>query len=167
MNMITGNTANKNRLLLMFYIGDKKYAIDATTVEEIIPLVKIESIAEVSESIMGYINYRGTMIPVIDLALSIMGKPSQKLLSTRIIVINTAQLGLESGLVGMIAEKVTETRHIDENDIKYPAIEESEKTLNGVLYGNEGIVRRLKFDHLLPNTNYKGLPERSRRNYDI
>jgi len=158
--MITGNFGNKNRLLLMFYIGDKKYAIDAKTVEEIIPLVKIEHISESTQSIIGYINYRGTMIPVIDLALRLTGKSAQKLLSTRIIVINTAHLGLDSGLIGMIAEKVTETRHIDENDIKYPAMEESEKTLNGVLYGNEGIVRRLKFDNLLPNTNLLGLPEK-------
>ncbi len=165
--MTSGSVSNKNRLLLMFYISNKKYAIDATSVEEIIPLVRIESIAEAKGNIIGYINYRGTMIPVIDLALQLTGQPSRKLLSTRIIIINTSGFDQGDMLIGMIAEKVTETKHIDEADIKYPVIEDSEKTLNGILYGNEGIVRRLRFDHLLPGNKNMNLPQKKMNENDI
>jgi len=157
--MIAGNLRNKKRLLLMFYIGGKKYAIDAKTIKEIIPIVKIESIAEDSDNIFGYINYRGTMIPVIDLALKLTGNPSKKLLSTRIIIINTGSSLIDNTLIGMIAEKVTETKHIDDNEIKYPVLEENEKLLNGIIYENDVIVRCIKYDQLLPNTNSAGLTE--------
>jgi chemotaxis-related protein WspB len=166
-NMTAGKSNSKNRLLLMFHISGKKYAIDATSVEEIIPLVRIESIAESSDSIIGYINYRGTMIPVIDLALQLTGEPSRKLLSTRIIVINSDFFDNGNTLIGMIAEKVTETKHIDESDIKYPMIEESEKNLNGILHGNEGIIRRLRFDNLLPDSFRSNLLEITNNENDI
>ena len=54
-------------LLLNLNIGKEHYAIRASQVIEIIPLIQLEKVPLVESSIKGIFNYRGNPTPVIDL----------------------------------------------------------------------------------------------------
>lgn len=162
MNKIKSGKHNNKRLMLLFYIGNKRYALDAANVEEIIPLVKIEEITEDNEKLAGHINYRGRMIPVIDMARHLHGRPSRKMLSTRIMIMNP---GDKSEIFGIIAEKVTETQYVEDSSIEHPLLEDPQQKLNGILLEKEGIVRNMKLEYLLKSVN-KALPERSENKDD-
>lgn len=162
MNKLKNRNENNKKLMLLFYIGNKRYAIDADKIEEIIPLVKIEEITEDNEKLAGHINYRGRMIPVIDIAKHLHGKNSRKMLSTRIMIMDP---GNKSEIFGIIAEKVTETQYVDDSSIDHPLMEDPQQKLNGILLEKEGIVRNMKLEYLLKSVN-KALPEKSESNND-
>jgi len=96
-------------LLLLFEIGEGRYAIGTNEIVEIIPLVKTKKIPMAPNYIVGLMNYRGTPVPVVDLSLLIESSPSEPRLSTRIILVRFSTENNEKHLLGLIAQQITET----------------------------------------------------------
>ena len=103
-------------LFLVFQLGRDRYALDATRVAEVLPLVGIKTIPHAPAGVAGVVNYRGAPVPVIDLSLLTLGRPAQTCLSTRIVVVHQAGQGGEERVLGLIAEKATETVRRDAGD---------------------------------------------------
>ena len=100
-------------LFLIFQVGAHRYAIDAGQVAEVLPLVAINAIARAPEEIAGVLVYRGAPVPVVDLSQLLEGRPAERRLSTRVVVVHYP-LGKDgvkgqTRLLGLIAEKATET----------------------------------------------------------
>lgn len=91
---------------------------------EIIPLVRIEKILDSNPMLSGLINYRGNLIPVVDLNYFFYKENSETLLSTRIIIYNYF-----AQTIGLIVEDLTDTIEIDKDKL----IMDSEK-LSGSSY---------------------------------
>jgi chemotaxis-related protein WspB len=91
-------------LLLKFKIGAEAYVLDALQIAEVLPLVSIRRIAQAAACVAGLINYRGRPVPVIDLSELMLGKPAQRQISTRLILVRYGE-----HLLGLIAEHATET----------------------------------------------------------
>ncbi len=104
-------------MLLLFNIENDFYGIDFKFVSEIIPLVNCEKLPGAPDFVTGVINIRGRIIPIIDLSKLLCDKPSRKMLSTRIIIIDNQSSGKFSS-IGLIAEKVTEAITCDSNDFQ-------------------------------------------------
>ena len=66
-------------LFLVFQLGPDRYALDAKRVAEVLPLVDIKSIPHAPNGIAGVFNYRGTPVPVIDLAQLTLGQPARQM----------------------------------------------------------------------------------------
>jgi chemotaxis-related protein WspB len=96
-------------LLLLFEIGEERYALPTTRVREIIPLVRLKKIPKTADYLAGLINFRGQPVPVVDLCVLIDNRSCEARLSTRIIMMEYPREGDNSKLLGMIAENVTET----------------------------------------------------------
>ena len=96
-------------LLLSFRMGEDRYALDASSVVEITPLVQLRKIPQSPEQIAGVFNYRGTPIPILDLAYIIQGRACNTHLSTRIILFKHKTSDQKLHIVGFMAEQVTET----------------------------------------------------------
>ena len=96
-------------LLLLFEIGNGRYALDVNQIIEIVPLVKLKKIPITPVYVSGLMNYRGEGIPVIDLCLLIDNIPFEDALSTRIIIINYPIKGEGDKPLGLISNNVTET----------------------------------------------------------
>ena len=96
-------------LLLLFEIGNGRYALDITRIIEIVPLVKLKKIPKTPDYISGLMNYRGEGIPVIDLCQLVDRVSFENALSTRIIVINYSIENEVDKPLGLIANNVTET----------------------------------------------------------
>jgi chemotaxis-related protein WspB len=96
-------------LFLVFQLGPDRYALDARRVAEVLPLVGIRKIPQAPAGVAGVFNYRGTPVPVIDLSELILGQPARRCLSTRIVLVHDANGRGEARVLGLIAERATET----------------------------------------------------------
>jgi len=96
-------------LLLLFEIGNERYALDAKHIVEIVPLVKLKKIPGTPDYIAGLMNYRGEGIPVIDLNQREVSAPFEDAFSTRIIIIKYPVNVKSSIPLALIANNVTET----------------------------------------------------------
>ncbi len=94
-------------LMLLFYLGDILCTLKCENVREIAPLVKLKKVRHAPDHFAGYFNYRGLIVPVIDLRQFIYGHPCHKRLSTRIILADYQKKDSLS-IIGFMAERVTE-----------------------------------------------------------
>lgn len=107
---------------LTFTCGEQEYAIDVKEIKELIPLVKIYSLPHLSENFIGYINYRGKMIPVLDLAVFLGYLPAQINMSTRIVVMNFLKKDGSELLMGVIVENAVKVEQFDDSEVIQPDI---------------------------------------------
>jgi chemotaxis-related protein WspB len=96
-------------LLLLFEIGNGRYALDANQIVEIVPLVKLQPIPITPDYVAGLMNYRGEATPVIDLNQLFDSVNHENLLSTRIIITKYPIDGGDYRPLALIANNVTET----------------------------------------------------------
>ncbi len=96
-------------LYLLFELGANRFAIEATQVVEMLPLVQISKMPHAPVGIAGFFNYRGTLVPVIDLTQLLTSQPAQHRLSTRIILVSFVDQSGISRFAGLIAEQATTT----------------------------------------------------------
>ncbi len=96
-------------LLLLFQINDNLYALDSAHVTEVIPIVVLRKIQTVPDYVAGVFNYRGSIVPVIDLCYLIHGSACRPRFSTRIVIVNYRNKTEENHYLGLMAERVTET----------------------------------------------------------
>jgi len=82
---------------------------DAQRVVEIVPLLALKKFPQAPRGVAGMFIYRGRPVPALDLCELTLGRPAVEHLSTRIIIVNhSPKPGVEQ-LVGLIAERATET----------------------------------------------------------
>ncbi|ACK70496.1 CheW protein [Gloeothece citriformis PCC 7424] len=137
-------------LLLLFYIGDDLYALDSSQVLEVIPRVILRKLHHVPDYVAGVFNYRGSILPVIDLSLLIRGNPCRLCLSTRIIIVeNTRQL-TGKGYLGLMAEKITDTLS------KAPS-DEPQPHLTDMIIEGQRLIQLLRVESLLPKEEQQWL----------
>jgi chemotaxis-related protein WspB len=94
-------------LFLVFRLGQDRYALDATDVVEVVPLVHIKQLPHAPPGLAGLMDYRGEAVPVIDLSELALRQPAQRRMSTRIILLRHGDGSVP--LLGLIAEKATTT----------------------------------------------------------
>ncbi len=136
-------------LLLLFHLGSDRYAIDSSQVIEIIPLINLKKVSSSVSHIAGIFNYGGKVVPVIDLGQLIHQKSCQALLSTRIILVYHSFLEQNSSLLGLVAEKVTDTIAKNEEDFisaEFQAINTSD--LGDMIHDEQGMIQYIHLDHL-------------------
>ena len=96
-------------LLLLFEIGNGRYALDINQIVEIVPLVKLKKIPTSPTYVSGLMNYRGEGIPVVDLCQLVDNIDCEDALSTRIIIVKYPLHINGNRSLGLIANNATET----------------------------------------------------------
>lgn len=102
-------------LVLVFYLGDNKYMTKYDKIREISPMVVLKKIPHSPDYFAGFLNYRGMVVPVIDLCQLIQGQVCQIRMSTRIILVDYTKEDSTQEVFGFIAERVTEAVRKPEN----------------------------------------------------
>jgi len=136
------NYLNNKMQLLVFKVCNKRYGIDFSRIIEIVPLVNCQPLPQFPEYVSGLFIYRGKVMPAIDLQILFCGKPSQKLLSTRIIIVKIQSCFVSSsdcGLLGLVSEQVTESITCEATELHEPGISSDETMYLGKVFrhGNE------------------------------
>ena len=136
-------------LALLFYLGDAMYSISCNKVREIVPMMTLKTVPHGPEFFTGFFNYRGEIVPVIDLCSLISGSPCNMRLSTRIILVDYTGENDRSYLLGLVAERVTETMRIpEENFVSSGVSLESAPYLHGILMENNHMIQYIDLDFL-------------------
>jgi chemotaxis-related protein WspB len=103
-------------LFLIFELGKDRYALDVRQIAAVLPLVGVKQIPKAPAAMNGLFNYRGTPVPVIDLSQLTLGRPSARRLSTRMVLVHYPDQSGTMHLLGLIAERVTETARHEASD---------------------------------------------------
>lgn len=137
-------------LMLIFRIKDHWYALETTHVVEIVPRIPLREIPSGQPYLAGFLNYRGTIVPILDLARLIEQQPSCAHLSTRIIMIQyPVPQNSSFHHLGLIAEQVTETLNPALHDIRPLNLDSPQSDyLGGMLLDNRGMIQCLDLDKL-------------------
>jgi purine-binding chemotaxis protein CheW len=98
--------------VVSFRLGAEEYGVDIMTVQEIILVGCITQVPEVPEHVLGVINLRGNVIPILNLRAR-FGMPEQAAdEATRIVVMN-----LQGRTVGVVVDGVSEVLRLSREDI--------------------------------------------------
>lgn len=97
------------RLLLLLTVGEQLYALDTENVVEVIPQVMLRPVSGAPPHQSGVFNFRGRVVPVVDVTQLLAGRACADHLSSRIIMVRSGAGPGEPALVGLLAERVTDT----------------------------------------------------------
>jgi chemotaxis-related protein WspB len=96
-------------------------------------------------------DYRGSPVPVIDLSALTLGRPAERSLSTRLVIVDYPDGAGETRPLGVIAEKATQTMRREPADFVDSGVS-SDRTayLGPVTRDAAGLVQRIDITRLLP-----------------
>ena len=102
---------------LTFMLGDEIFGLEILNVKEIISYDNLAKVPLMPDFIAGVMNLRGSVVPVIDLALRFSGPPAEITKRTSIIIIElkTDDLSLD---IGIIVDVVNEVLDIMPSEIE-------------------------------------------------
>jgi chemotaxis-related protein WspB len=138
-------------LFFLFRLGDDRYALDALQIAEILPLVGAKWIPQTPAGIAGVIDYHGAPVPLIDLSQLALGRPARQRFGTRIILVNYPDQEGATHLLGLLAERATETMRRDPADFFASGVGNDDAPYLGpVATDAQGLVQWIEVDKLLP-----------------
>jgi chemotaxis-related protein WspB len=137
-------------LFLLFHLGDERYALDTVSVAEVLPLVRMKPIPQALPGVAGVFDYHGAPVPAIDLCELALGRAAPKCLSTRIILVRTLDDAGRPHLLGLIAERVTQTLRRQATDFVSAGVSaDGAPYLGPVTSDPGGLIQRIELSKLL------------------
>ena len=151
--------------LLTFTAGGQTYAIEATCVVEVLPAVPVRAVPSLPDYVLGVVDYRGRLIPVVDLAKRLTDDFSARRLSTRLLVVEFPWRGrsettppMPKARLGIVAENMVSTLRSDDVVTVFPTMHlENSPYLGRILRLNGQTVHMLIVENLLPAELASGL----------
>ena len=136
-------------LVLLFYLGDTMYTMKCDRVREVAPIVKLKAAPHAPDYVAGLFNYRGVIVPVIDLRRLIQGQPCQMRMSTRVILVDYLKDDNTPYILGLMAERVTETARRDESAFLSPGLRMKEAPyLGSLMMEDKEMIQYVDLDRL-------------------
>ena len=138
-------------LCLAFRLEEERYALDVGQIVEVLPLVQIRRVSHAANGVAGVILYRGTAMPVVDLSQLLVGRPSHRRLSTRIVVVRRTRASADIEMIGLIAEGATETLRVDAQSSTAMTDKRAQtNALGPIRVDRHGLIQQLDLEALLP-----------------
>ena len=152
------HSADPGRPYLIFSLLDKLYGVPALLARELIRLPEVTPIEEAPASVIGVVNLRGRVTPIMDLNLRLGRLPEPYRLSDGALV-----LSWEERVLGLVITEVQEVRALHEEEIDAPpGPEDSRETgrhiafIAGVARVDEEMVSLLDVERLMRATPVNG-----------
>lgn len=111
------NTAAPSGQYLTFTLAKELFAVEIRAVREIIEYGHLTSVPMLPPSILGVINLRGAVVPVIDLGLRLGNAATRIGPRTCIVILEVAQNG-STQVLGMVVDAVNEVRELSAGEIE-------------------------------------------------
>jgi chemotaxis-related protein WspB len=138
-------------LFLLFQLGKDRYALEASRVVEVVPLLNLKTLPQAPPGVAGIFNYRGRPVPAVDLGSLTVGHPAGERFSTRIIIVNYPDETGTNRLLGLIAEHVTEMLRKDVRDFADSGVKlGGAPYLGPILMEGDSAIQWIHEDRLLP-----------------
>lgn len=110
------NASVERSQYLTFFVAGEEYAIPILRVREIIEYSRVTRVPSTPPYIRGVINLRGSVIPVIDLAVKFGLEPAAITKTSCIVVVELS--GSEQTIMGVIADSVRQVVDFAQNEIE-------------------------------------------------
>lgn len=138
---------------IVFKLEDKQFALPLDPVERVVRAVEITTLPEVPTIVRGIVNYKGTVLPVIDIRSRFHLQEREIRLNDQFIIVHTAKRS-----IALLADTVT-------GDIENPAADvvppsdliEGVRFLEGVLKLEDGVMLIPDLDKILTLKESKAL----------
>jgi len=138
-------------LFLLFQLGNERYALEASRVVEVVPLLALKRLPQAPRGVAGIFNYRGRPVPAVDLGELTLGQPASEHFSTRIIIVHYPDDRGTDHLLGLIAEHATEMLRKEPKDFSEPGVRfKAAPYLGPVLMEGNRAIQRIYEHRLLP-----------------
>lgn len=155
------NVDHKISSFLSFKLGDETFAANVSKVLNILELTKITKVPQSPAYMLGVINVRGTVLPVVDLRTKFGMPPAEFTTSTCILVLEILMED-EPVQVGALVDSVQEVLELNEKDVEAaPSIGNKYKSdfIAGVAKQNEDFILLLHMDLILAVDDYHAVKE--------
>jgi chemotaxis-related protein WspB len=140
-------------LFLQFQIGPDRYALDVVQVALVLPLVAIKQIPHAPRGIAGAFDFHGQPVPVIDLSELALGTAASRQLSTRLILVHYRDRSGTAQLLGLLAEKATQTvRCALEDFVPSGVTSQAARYLGPVAAKAGGLLQQIDVQKILPES---------------
>lgn len=113
--LVTGQTIDAHQFLT-FMLSGEEFAVPIMQVKEIIEYSDLTNVPMVPKFIAGAINLRGSVVPVINLAIK-FGMQSSEISRRTCVVIMEVELDGEQMIMGMLVDKVLQVIDITDQNI--------------------------------------------------
>lgn len=135
---------------LLFEIDGQRFGLDLAQVLKVLPSVRLRRLPKVPEYVAGVFQYRGEMVPVVDLSQLIKGHPAAAFLSTRIILVRQSGPSGQERVLGLLAERATESVDAGAVEIQSSGVAMPEAPyLGGLSATGGGMIQYVKVEQLL------------------
>ena len=139
---------------LTFILAGEDYGVDILKVQEIKGWEGVTPMPNMPESILGIINLRGTVVPVIDLRKHFNMESATFDTTTVVIVVKISDEEHNERTMGMVVDAVSEVHNIAKTDLK-PAPDfggaVDTDSVKGLVTVDEQMIIMLDIDHLMKN----------------
>lgn len=148
-------TASTRHGFVIFSLGEEEFGLPVTSVVSIIRFETPTSVPRASDAVLGVINLRGRVIPVMDLRLRFTGRPFVQGPHSRIIVAE-----MHSGPLGVAVDAASEVVSFQAEDIR--AVPEgvvgaeAARAFSGMVERSGGLVMLVDLEEALPRVEYAG-----------
>jgi len=109
--------ADEQRQYLSFLVHGGEYALEILQVREIIPFSEVTPLPRVPEFVLGLINLRGTVVPIIDLALRLGFERTARTKRTSVVVCEL-ELDGEWTRLGLLTDDVSQVLELGPDDLE-------------------------------------------------
>lgn len=102
---------------LTFILGGEEYAVDILKVQEIRGWEPVTPIPNTPEHVLGVINLRGIVVPIIDLRVRFAMSSAEFDALTVVVIVKVTQ-GEKERTVGLVVDAISDVYSVVESDIK-------------------------------------------------
>ncbi len=132
--------------IVVFSIEGQRYAFPIDVVQEIQQIVEISGLPDTSAAILGVINVRGRVVPVVDLRALVGLEPLVQGLQTPMVFTRTAQ-----GIVALVVDEVEDVLEVPAGSMQAPSsVHALSDRLLSVCSLESGMVFVFDVDALIP-----------------
>ena len=145
----TDHQQNSSEEYLTFSLGDEQYGVDILKVKEIRGWENLREMHDVPEYIKGVLDFRGVIVPIVDLRLRFGIAKVEYLATTVIIILSTDN---ENSMMGIVVDAVSDVLSIKQNDMKKaPSLGSKIKTdyILGMVSGEQGMIMLVDSEKLV------------------
>ena len=103
---------------LTFIMGKDEYGVDILSVQEIHCWVEPRPMPNTPDYIRGVIDWRGTIVPIIDLRLRFQYPEATYTSTTVVIILKTKLSDEQEGIIGIVVDAVADVYDVKANDLK-------------------------------------------------
>lgn len=144
-NGVSGNINDKQ--FIVFELESERYGLSVVKTESIERMTQITRVPDSSEYVLGIINLRGDILPVLSLRLKMGHKPKAYDSDTRIIVIDAGNYH-----AGIVVDKVIEIINLSDIGIqcaKEVLTDRESQLFKGVYKSGDNVIMLLDMDTVL------------------